>query len=438
MFKTVLPLGLVIFFRFFGLFVVLPVLAIHLLSMPETTPLLIGLAMSGYALTQMIFVAPFGYLSDKIGRKGVILLGTLIFISGSALCYVSTDIYTLIAGRLLQGVGAISAVISALVSDLVKEEARTKAMALIGGSIAMGFTIAMFVGPSIYSSYGINELFLIAGVLGVISFFIIIFAVPNPPQVTHHYNKKPNIKKILKNPSLAIMNITNFLQKYIMTFTFVLVPVYLLEKFSWDKGELWMVYVPATILGFLAMAPASIIAEKRGKPKLPLFIGIILFAVSYLFMNVGSESFFITGVILFFIGFNMHEPIMQSLASKISKVHQKGISLGIFNTFGYFGTFLGGFVGAMVVRDNSFSTFTIIFVTVSIIWILIIAKMKNPAHSKNIYIPLKQLTNKPNKKDLKKIKGLLEWYINDNEKLLIVKYDTTITDEKSILKHIKF
>ena len=229
--------------------------------MNDVSPMLIGFALSGYALTQMLFVAPFGHLSDKIGRKNVILLGTLIFVIGSYVCYISDDIYTLILGRLLQGAGAVSAVISALVSDLIKEEDRTKAMALIGGAIAMGFTISMFVGPSIYSSYGIGALFFIAMSLGIVSIFVVVFKVPNPPKVVHTYNKKANIKNILKNKSLIIMNITNFLQKFIMTFTFVLVPIYLLHKFGWEKSELWMVYVPATILGLFAMGPASIIAD---------------------------------------------------------------------------------------------------------------------------------------------------------------------------------
>ncbi|VAY86327.1 Putative efflux protein [hydrothermal vent metagenome] len=432
MFKTILPLGVVIFFRFFGLFIVLPVLSIYLITMPNATPLLIGLAMSGYALTQLIFQAPFGYLSDKIGRKSVIVLGTLIFVAGSIVCYISQDIYMLIAGRLLQGAGAVAAVITALVSDLIKEEARSKAMALIGGSIAIGFTISMVAGPTISDIYGINSLFLISGILGILSLFIVIFSVPNPPQVIHHYNKKPDIKKILLNPSLITMNITNFLQKSVMTFTFVLVPIYLIGKFGWDKGELYMIYLPATILGVIAMGPASIIAEKKEKPKLPLIVGIVLFIGAYLFMASEIEYLFIIGIFLFFTGFNVHEPIMQSLASKLSKVHQKGISLGIFNTFGYLGTFTGGLTGAFLIKNSSLVNFSIVFAIIGILWLVLIVKMKNPAHSKNIYIPLDELKEKPTKNQMKKINGILEWYTNTTQKILIIKYDSTKTKEKDI------
>jgi MFS family permease len=432
MFKTVFPLSAVIFFRFFGLMIVLPVLSIYLASMPNSTPLLVGFAMGGYALTQLIFQIPFGYLSDKIGRRAVIVLGTILFISGSFVCYLSEDIVTLIMGRLLQGAGAVAAVITALVSDLVKEEVRSKAMALIGGSIAIGFTLSMVAGPILNSLYGINILFLLSAIFGVLSLFIIIFAVPNSPKVSHQYNEKPDIRKILSTPELIVMNITNFIQKGIMTFTFVLVPVYLLNMFGWDKSELYMVFIPATILGVLAMGPASIIAEKKGKPKIPLLAGIILFAFAYIFMASGNEYLFITGILLFFIGFNIHEPIMQSLTSKLSKVHQKGISLGIFNTFGYIGTFLGGILGALFIEDSSLTGFSVVFAILSCFWIIMIIKMKNPANNKNLYISLNDMKSEPSKQELEKIDGMLEWYINISENILIVKYDSTKIDKESI------
>ena len=169
MFKTILPLASVIFLRFLGLFIVLPVLAIYATDMPNATPLLISLAIGGYALTQMLFQAPFGYLSDITSRKTMIIIGTIIFMIGSYICYISEDIQTMIIGRLIQGAGAISSTISALASDLIKEEKRSKAMALIGGSIAIGFSISMIASPILSGMYGIESLFLLALTIGFLA-----------------------------------------------------------------------------------------------------------------------------------------------------------------------------------------------------------------------------------------------------------------------------
>ena len=429
MFKVVLPLSVVIFFRFFGLFIVLPVLAIHATQMPGATPVLIGIAMSGYALMQMLFQVPFGYLSDKWHRKWTIIIGTIIFIVGSVVCYLSVDIYTLIVGRLLQGAGAIAAVIAALVTDLVKEEVRFKAMALIGGSIAIGFSISMIMGPLLNSWYGVEFLFLLATIFGIISLVVIALFVPNPPKVIHHYHEQTDVSKLLKEPSLVIMNLTNFLQKAIMTCTFVIVPMVLINELDWLKSDLFKIYLPATLLGVIAMGPASIIAEKKHRPKSPLMFGIILFALAYVLMgffnSLYGEVLFLAGVISFFIGFNVHEPILQSITSKLSKVHQRGLSLGIFNTFGYLGTFMGGIIGALIVGSVYFQLFTILLCCCCVLWYYLITQMKDPALSKNLYIALDDLKEGyavPSQR------GILEYYTNESEKILIIKYDTTLID----------
>ena len=441
MLKVVLPLSVVIFFRFFGLFIVLPVLSVHLALMPNANAMLIGIAMSGYALMQLLFQVPFGYLSDKIGRKVAIIIGTIIFVVGSSVCYMAEDIYWLIAGRLLQGAGAVAAVIAALVSDLVKEEVRFKAMALIGGSIAIGFSISMIIGPILNGIYGVSLLFLLSAIFGAISLWIVIAKVPNPPKVIHHYNAKPELKKIFFEPSLVIMNITNFLQKAIMTFTFVIVPISLIQEFGWGKDELYTIYLPATILGIFAMGPASIIAEKKHKPKMPLFGGIILFALAYILMSQGvslaQEALFLAGVVSFFIGFNIHEPILQSITSKLSKVHQKGLSLGIFNTFGYLGTFSGGILGALIIKSDYLPSFVMIFSILSIMWFILIWIMKNPALSKNVYIPIAELKAEVKEGyQVPEQKGILEYYINDTEQLLIIKYDSTILSPEAVTQMV--
>jgi MFS family permease len=341
MIKSVLPLSAIIALRFFGLFLVLPVISVYAINLEGATTTLVRIVIGGYALTQMLFQIPFGVISDKLGRKGTIIMGLLLFAIGSIICAFSTDIYSLIFGRLLQGAGSIGAVVTAMISDLVKEEQRPKAMAVMGSSIAFAFAISMIAGPTIGAAFGVQSLFYITLFLALASIFVLVKYVPNPPKITHTYKEKAKLGEILGNPNLIKMNITNFLQKGLMTFAFMIIPMTLIKNFDWQMAELWKVYLPAMIFGIFAMGPAAVLAEKKGKFKEILIIGIILFAISYLVIGFSSNAtVFVIGVVVFFIGFNMHEPIMQSLAAKFAKVHQRGLVLGIFTSAGYVGTFL--------------------------------------------------------------------------------------------------
>merc|ERR1711879_532270 len=398
---------------------------------------LVGIVVGGYALTQMIFQIPFGIMSDKLGRKGTIITGLLLFAIGSIICALADDILMLLLGRFLQGAGAIGAVVTATISDLVKEEQRPKAMATMGMFIGVAFAASMIAGPTISSFAGVETLFYLTAVIALGSIVVLLKAVPNPPKIRHTYNGKAQLAQVLGNANLIKMNITNFLQKGLMTFAFMIIPMMLIKNFQWEMSELWKVYLPAMILGFIAMAPAAILAEKKGKFKEILMIGIVFFAVSYLIIGMSSGStMFVIGVVIFFIGFNMHEPIMQSLATKFAKVHQRGLVLGIFNSFGYFGTFLGGVLGGMFFEKVSLSSLVIVIAIICILWIILILTMPNPAKKKLSYIPLtKEYTEHTHKLDT--IKEIDEWYINDTENIIIVKYDSDKIQEDTILNILK-
>jgi predicted MFS family arabinose efflux permease len=436
MIKSVLPLSLIIALRFFGLFLVLPIISVYAIKLEGSTPMLVGIVIGGYALTQMIFQVPFGMISDKIGRKKTIIIGLVIFAIGSLICALSTDIYTLLFGRLLQGAGAIGAVVTATISDLVKEEQRSKAMATMGMFIGIAFAASMAAGPTLGAAYGLSTLFYIVMIISIGSIFVLLKAVPNPPHITHTYNKKVELAPVLKNVNLIKMNITNFLQKGLMTFAFMIIPIVLTKTYEWQLSELWKVYVPAMIFGFLAMAPAAIIAEKKGKFREILIIGIVFFAVSYLIIGFStSATIFVIGVVIFFIGFNMHEPIMQSLASKFAKVHQRGLVLGIFNSAGYLGTFLGGMFGGMFYQDVTLSTLVVVIAIICVLWAVLIITMANPAKKKFAYLSLDEyhlenagkLTNT----------AIDEWYINNTENIIAIKYDNEKISEEEIKNLLK-
>jgi len=435
-FKTVMPLSAILSLRFFGLFLVLPVLSVYGLTLQGATPLLIGITVGGYALTQAIFQLPFGIMSDKIGRKPTILIGLIIFLVGSIICAVSNDIYTLMFGRFLQGAGAIGAVIPAMISDLVNEESRGKAMALMGGTIAISFAAAMGLGPVIAAQYGLSSLFWITAVLSLLSMVILFTKVPTPPRIRHIYHSSTNTRDILSDPNLLNMVIINGMQKGLMTIAFVLIPVLLIgtdtiKGFDWVAADLWKVYVPALLAGLVAMGPAAVFGEKYNKPKQIFLISIVLFIIAFTLMGFATQSWqFVIGVVSFFIAFNMMEPLVQSMISKFAKVHQKGAALGIANGFAYLMTFIGGIVAGIALQYSNKETLAIALIIVTILWLLWTMKLTNPLRFSHLYIPMDHV-------DMEKLNSLehehiTEWFINETENIVVIKYQKEMMDEEMI------
>ena len=434
MLKSVFPLSLIISLRFLGLFIVLPVLSVYALGLEGSSEILVGITIGGYAVTQMLLQIPFGILSDKIGRKITIFIGLVIFIIGSLICGFAEHIYTLMAGRFLQGAGAIGAVGTAMISDMVKEEVRAKAMAIMGGSIAASFALSMMLGSIIGGYYGVDKLFFITTALSILAIIILYTKVPNPPKIIHHYGAdEAEIKHIFKDKDLMKMNITNMLQKGMMTLAFMVIPIVMIQEYGFAKRELWMVYLPAMICGVLAMGPSAIIGEKKHRAKEMLMVGVVFFGLSYLLMGYSkSATWFITGVVVFFIGFNMHEPLMQSMASKYAKIHQKGAALGVFNSFGYAGTFVGGVFGGFFLEHYGIMQIAWVMFLVCVAWLFLIASLRHPGLNKNLYLAYDTI-DLLRVQHLLHVKGIIEWYKNESEQILVVKYDSKATDKETIL-----
>ncbi len=429
MFKKVLPLSAILSLRFLGLFLVLPVISIYALELEGSTPLLVGIVVGGYALTQAIFQVPFGTMSDKIGRKPTLLVGLIIFLIGSVICAYSTDIYTLMIGRFLQGAGAIGSVITAMISDLVPEEIRGKAMAIMGGTIALSFAIAMGLGPVLGAKYGLDFLFIVTAVLAIFAMILLFTKVPTPPRIKHTYHATAKTSDILKDSNLLNMIIINAMQKGLMTVAFVLIPIILTSAdFAWEKSDLYMAYLPAMIFGLVAMGPAAVFGEKYNKPKQIFLVSIILFIGSFLIMGLTTSStVFIVGVVMFFIAFNMMEPLVQSMITKFAKVHQKGAALGISNSVAYFATFIGGTSAGLLLGISDRETIGISVAVVATLWLLWTLKLQNPTKHSHLYLPQDSV-------DISKLQNLenehiAEWYINDTEKIVVVKYVTDAIEE---------
>jgi len=435
MFKKVLPLSSIIFLRFFGLFLVLPVLSVYALELENATPFLVGVVVGGYALTQAVFQLPFGTLSDKIGRKPTLLFGLILFFIGSIICAYSSDIYMLMLGRFLQGAGAIGSVGTAMVSDLVEEESRAKAMAIMGGFIAIAFALSMGLGPVIASSFGISSIFLLTAGMVIVSIIILFTKVPTPPKIRHTYHNETKTSDILKDNNLLNMIIINTLQKGLMTAAFVIIPIILTHEeygFSWQKSELWMVYLPAMIAGFVAMGPAAIFGEKKNIPKQIFLLSIVLFLASFLIMGyTNSSTVFIIGVVFFFVAFNMMEPLVQSMISKFARVHQKGAALGISNTGAYFATFIGGTLAGIYLDGADRESFTLVISILIAVWLVWTAlKLQNPIRYSHLYIN----TNEVNFDKLNALESehIAEWYINETQNVVAVKYAREAIQEEEL------
>ncbi|WP_103615209.1 MFS transporter [Campylobacter concisus] len=433
MLKSVLPLSFIVASRFFGLFIVLPVLSLYALNLSGANEFLVGLIVGVYAISQMIFQVPFGALSDKIGRKKALTIGLLIFVAGSIVCALASEIYTMLFGRFLQGVGAVGAVATAMISDFVAEENRSKAMAIMGAFIGLSFTLSMVLGPLLARSYGLSSLFYFSAALSLLCVVLLYTVVPKEIKVSEKAEKVP-FSKLFLQKDYMIINFTSFMQKMLTSIAFLAIPIILVKEYGFESGELYKVYTLGAVLGFLAMGLAGFLGDGKGLSKVILIAGTLLFALTYaIFVLSFTKFLFVLGIAIFFIGFNLHEPIMQSTATKFVKSSQKGTALGVFNSFGYLGSFAGGAVGGYILHAFDFKTLAIVCVVLCVIWLVLLFSLNDPRIFKNIYLSPEASLNL---ELLNSQKGVVDYY--KNEKNQVIKFDSRLTSEAALKESLKF
>jgi MFS family permease len=353
--RTVGSLALLYSFRMLGLFMVLPLLALYAADMPMATPVLLGLAMGAHGLTQALLQIPFGWLSDRVGRKPVIVAGLLLFAVGSVVAAVADSIHGIIIGRLLQGAGAIAAAIMALVADLTREEQRTKAMALVGASIGLSFALALILGPVIAAAGGLSAVFWFTAVLAVIGVLIVLALVPAPPAgpVGHveAIAQRGLIGRSLRDVALARLNFGVFSLHFIMMAMFLVVPGFLEQDAGIGRDSHWLVYLPALALSLAGMVPLLIVAERGGRPRQMFLLGIALVFAAVAVLGFTSMTLvFYAALWLFFVGVNYLEATLPSLVSKTVFAGGKGTALGVYSTCQFMGAFAGGAVGGWALQ----------------------------------------------------------------------------------------
>ncbi|OWY40646.1 MFS transporter [Xenophilus sp. AP218F] len=337
--------------RMLGMFLILPVFALYANTLQGAdNHTLIGIALGSYGLTQAILQLPLGMLSDKIGRKKVIYGGLILFAIGSFVAAGAHDIATLTLGRVIQGAGAISAAITALLADLTREENRTKAMAMIGMSIGTTFAASLVLGPLLAKYIGVNGIFALTGVLSLAALAGVWLIIPNPVQSRFHSDAEANTKRlpaVLKNSQLLRLNYGIFALHAAQMAMFITIPFALIKTAHLDKSEHWQVYLPVTVIGFLLMVPAIIYGEKKARLK-QVFVGAIaLMTAAQAGMALALNSFWMIAgwLALYFIAFNILEATLPSLISKIAPADAKGTAIGVYNTAQSFGLFLGAAAG---------------------------------------------------------------------------------------------
>ncbi len=373
-----LSLAAIFALRMLGLFLILPVFAVHAHGMPGgDNTALVGMAIGAYGLTQAFLQIPFGAASDRFGRKPVIVVGLLLFVIGSVVAAMAQDVQTVVVGRVLQGAGAISAAVTALAADLTRDQHRTKVMAMIGSSIGLVFAVSMVAAPLLYAVIGMSGLFWLTAALAVAAIFTIIFIVPAAPPVPRAVGR---FSEVLANGQLMRLNFGVFALHLMQTAMWVLVPAGLVAA-GLPIAEHWKVYLPAVLLSFVVMVPAIIVAEKRGKMKqvFNAAIGLLLVVQIGLYVE-GSAGMWPLAILLtlFFVAFNVLEATQPSWISKIAPAHAKGTALGVYNTLQSVGLFVGGALGGWLAQHVGPGAVSLLGCGLAVAWLILASGMAPP------------------------------------------------------------
>src|SRR3954451_15180975 len=352
-FRAAGSLAVVFSVRLLGLFMIYPVFEAYAGGLSGASPYLVGEALGIYGLSQGLLQIPFGLLSDRYGRKLMIVLGLVLFAAGSALAAMSTSIGGVIVGRVLQGSGAVGSVILALVADLTREENRTKAMAMVGITIGLSFMIAVITGPIVARFIGVDGIFWLMVALAVVGIAITEFVVPTPRQVRVHRDAEtvPGlIWSVLRNGELLRLDFGVFVLHAILTASFLVVPGVLRTALGLTSHDQWMVYLPLLVVSLAVTVPAIIIAEKHRRMKTVFICSVAAVAACQLLLHFGGANggFVLAALAIFFSGFNVMEASLPSLITKVSPPDAKGTAAGLFSSSQFLGIFAGGVVGGWV------------------------------------------------------------------------------------------
>ncbi len=434
--RAALSLAAVFSVRLLGLFMIYPVFASYAGDLTGANPYLIGEALGIYGLTQGLLQIPFGLLSDKVGRKVMIVIGLILFAFGSAVAALSTSIDGVIVGRALQGAGAVGSVILALVADLTAEENRTKAMALVGVTIGGSFMVALVAGPIVASFVGVAGIFWLMVVLALIGILITQFVVPNPPRLRVHRDAEAvpaMIGAVLRDSELLRLDFGIFALHAMLTASFLVVPGLLRGTLDIAVGKQWMVYLPVLVVSVVVMVPAIVVAEKYRRMK-GVFVGAVaaLFA-SQVMLHFGAGNLYVllAALVVFFSAFNVMEASLPSLITKAAPADAKGTAMGLYSSLQFLGIFVGGVVGGYANAHGGDAAVFALTAALALVWLVAAATMAQPSYLTTRLIPVADGKDAESlAAKLRQVPGVAEAVVIAEDKLAYLKVDSKAFDAK--------
>lgn len=438
--RATCSLAAVFAMRLLGLFMIYPVFGTFAQHLKGSTPTLIGVALGAYGLTQGLLQIPFGLLSDKLGRKPIIAIGLGFFGIGSIVAAMSTSIFGVLLGRILQGSGAVGSVILALVADLTREEVRTRAMAVVGMTIGLSFLAAIIIGPLLATAIGVSGIFWITAVLSLVGIAITLWLVPTPAHVSRHRDAEavPALfARVLSNHELLRLDFAIFVLHAILTASFLALPSRIATSLHMTGASDWMIYLPVMIVSVVLMIPAIIIAEKGGRMKEMFLASIALLTVSLVALAVAGNIAVvaITALIGFFTAFNIMEAMLPSLVTKTAPADAKGTATGIYSTLQFLGIFIGGAGGGIALAKAGTTGVFIFTVVLAVIWLIVAIMMRPPGRYASHLVHLKNIDQQEIgalETKLRALPGVIEAVLVPDESVAYLKIDRSRFDPHAV------
>lgn len=373
--RSTLALAGIFGLRMLGLFLLLPVFSIHARGLPGGEHALwVGLTLGIFNIVQAFFYIPLGRLSDRIGRKPVVLWGLSLFVAGALICAARDELLWIAIGRGVMGAGAVSAAISAWVADLTREQVRTRAMALVGGSIALSFALSLVIAAPIYRLISLSGIFLVLAVLGVIAMFVTYYILPtSKPEAKV---QQASLKEVFFRLELMRLNAGVFVLHATQVAMFLVVPR-LLEQAGLPLSSHWQVYLPVVLLSFVFMAPVLIFGEKKQRLRSVLLVAIaLLLLAEFVFTRATSIMTIALALLIYFVGFNLLEALQPSLVSRFAK-ESKGTALGVYNTTQSIGLFTGAVIGGWLMDSQGDLSVFVMGAALLLCWLIIAWSMQD-------------------------------------------------------------